>query len=133
MKKRTEWINAHSGLPKYGGGYANAKKTPCDICGKKVLSFYYLSTLNTDNPEGVFEYWDTGDVRYCESCKAKGDKMSITKECCGVCNKFGNYDHDNDENGEMTLLSHIFDYVHWDCFDKAMELRDKYDNRRREK
>lgn len=49
--------------------------------------------------------------------------MSKTKEVCGVCNKHGTYDHENDENEDMTLLSHYFDYIHWNCFDKAMKIR----------
>lgn len=50
--------------------------------------------------------------------------MSITKEECGICNKIGEYDHDNDEHGDMTLLIEE-GYVHWGCFDKAMENREE--------
>lgn len=59
--------------------------------------------------------------------------MSTSKEECGVCEKFGTYDHENDEDGDMTLLMHYFDYIHWGCFDKAMEIRDKFDLERKEK
>lgn len=59
--------------------------------------------------------------------KLRGGNMSITKETCGVCNKIGTYNHDNDEDGSMTLLTHYFDYIHWKCFDKAMIIRDRYD------
>jgi len=50
--------------------------------------------------------------------------MGKTKEICGVCEKVGIYDHDEEENGNMTLLCHVFDYIHWKCFDKAMEIRE---------
>ena len=54
--------------------------------------------------------------------------MSITTEECGVCGGSGQYDHECDENGgNMTLLMHHFAYVHWDCFDEAMRLRDEFD------
>lgn len=50
--------------------------------------------------------------------------MSLTRETCGVCDKIGLYDHENDEDGDMTLLCCDFDYIHWGCFDKAMRMRE---------
>lgn len=50
--------------------------------------------------------------------------MGKTKEICGVCDREGIYDHEDELNGNMTLLTHYFDYVHWGCFDKAIEIRD---------
>jgi len=53
--------------------------------------------------------------------------MGRTREICGVCEKWGTYDHDEEENGDMTLLCHYFDYIHWDCFDEAMKIRESQD------
>lgn len=51
--------------------------------------------------------------------------MGESVEICGVCGQCGIYNHDDDEVGNMTLLSHGFDYIHWICYDKAIETRDK--------
>ena len=56
--------------------------------------------------------------------------MSKTIEKCGVCNKKGAYDHENDENGDMTLLLDFFDYVHWDCYDRAIKTRESITHKR---
>ena len=45
--------------------------------------------------------------------------MGITREQCWVCDEIKHYDHDNEEDDEMTLL--IEGYVCWACFDKAQE------------
>ena len=54
--------------------------------------------------------------------------MGRTNEECWVCDKVGIYDHDNDEDGNMTLLAE--GYVHWDCFDKAQEIREQEEKQR---
>ena len=49
-------------------------------------------------------------------------------QVCGVCGEDGIYNHENDEHLQeldMTLLCSHFDYIHWKCYDKAMELREK--------
>jgi len=48
-------------------------------------------------------------------------------QVCGVCGQDGIYNHEDDEpmqELDMTLLSHHFDYIHWKCYDKAMEIRE---------
>lgn len=64
------------------------------------------------------------EIDRCDITIVEDKEFSRHKHICDICGIEGIYDSDDDLQGSMTLLCHMFEYVHWgDCYDKAMEIR----------